>query len=85
MNFINIRKKKEEFLKFDYICDDLPDGLVLMDKVYFDELNEDMLYSFEIMLDREGKKYAVEKQLFVEFCPKMVESATVITEKLMNS
>lgn len=72
-------------MKFDYICDDLPDGLVLMDKVYFDELNEDMLYSFEIMLDREGKKYAVEKQLFVEFCPKMVESATVITEKLMNS
>ena len=72
-------------MKFDYICDDLPDGLVLMDKVYFDELNEDMLYSFEIMLDREGKKYAVEKQLFVEFCPKMVESATVITKKLLNS
>lgn len=42
-------------MKFDYICDDLPDGLVLMDKVYFDELNEDMLYSFEIMLDREGR------------------------------
>lgn len=33
----------------------------------------------------EGKKYAMEKQLFVEFCPKMVESATMITEKLLNS
>ena len=33
----------------------------------------------------EGKLYAMEKQLFVEFCPKMVESATMIAEKLLNS
>ena len=33
----------------------------------------------------EGKLYAREKQLFVEFCPKMVESATMIAEKLLNS
>ena len=32
----------------------------------------------------EGKKYAMDKQLFVEFCPKMVESATLITEKLIG-
>ncbi|MBP3352976.1 MAG: C_GCAxxG_C_C family protein [Lachnospiraceae bacterium] len=32
----------------------------------------------------EGKLYAREKQLFVEFCPKMVESATMIVEKLLN-
>lgn len=32
----------------------------------------------------EGKKYAMEKQLFVEFCPKMVESATMIAEKLIS-
>lgn len=31
----------------------------------------------------EGKKYAMEKQLVVEFCPKMVESSTMITEKLL--
>ena len=33
----------------------------------------------------EGKEYAKEKQLFVTFCPQMVESATRITEKLINS
>ena len=32
----------------------------------------------------EGKKYAMDKQLFVEFCPKMVESATLIAEKLLK-
>ena len=32
-----------------------------------------------------GKKYAMEKQLFVEFCPRMVESATIITEKLLGN
>ena len=32
----------------------------------------------------EGKEYAKEKQLFVTICPKMVESATRITEKLIN-
>ena len=32
----------------------------------------------------EGKNEAMEKQLFVEFCPKMVESATIIAEKLLK-
>lgn len=32
----------------------------------------------------EGKKYAIENNLFSEFCPKMVESATKITEKLLG-
>ena len=73
---------EKEPMKFDYICDDLPDGLVLMDEVYFDELNEDMLYSFEIMLDREGKTEMIydfpgedwvtvwerESKLIKEFC-----------------
>lgn len=31
-----------------------------------------------------GKKLALEKQLFTEFCPKMVESATMIAEKLFK-
>ncbi len=32
----------------------------------------------------EGKQFALENKLFVEFCPKMVESATIIAEKLLN-
>jgi hypothetical protein len=32
----------------------------------------------------EGKQYAIANQLFVEFCPKMVESATIIAEKLLH-
>jgi len=42
-------------MRFDYICDNMPDGLVLMDEEYFDELDEDMLYSFEILLDQQGE------------------------------
>lgn len=33
----------------------------------------------------EGKAYAAEHRLFTEFCPKMVESATGIAEKIINS
>lgn len=33
----------------------------------------------------EGKQYALDNKLFVEFCPKMVESATRIAEKLLNN
>ena len=32
----------------------------------------------------EGKRYAIENNLFIEFCPKMVYSATKIAKKLMN-
>ncbi len=32
----------------------------------------------------DGKQYALDNNLFVEFCPKMVESATIIAEKLLN-
>ena len=32
----------------------------------------------------EGKRYAMENNLFIEFCPKMVYSATKIAENLMN-
>ena len=32
----------------------------------------------------EGKQYAIENRLFVEFCPKMVESATTIAEQLLR-
>ena len=32
----------------------------------------------------EGRQYARENRLFVEFCPKMVVSATVIAERLLS-
>lgn len=48
-------REKGQVMKFDYLCDDLPDGLVIMDEAYFGELNEEILYSFEIMLDHEGR------------------------------
>lgn len=32
----------------------------------------------------EGKQYAIENNLFIEFCPKMVESATIIAERLIS-
>ena len=33
----------------------------------------------------EGKQYARDNNLFTEFCPKMVESAAIIAEKLLKS
>ena len=33
---------------------------------------------------KEGREYALENNLFKEFCPKMVESATRITEDIIN-
>ena len=33
---------------------------------------------------KEGVEYAVENNLFTEFCPKMVESATIIAEELIK-
>lgn len=32
----------------------------------------------------EGVKYALDNNLFTEFCPKMVESAVIITEKILD-
>ena len=32
----------------------------------------------------EGKQYALDNQLFVKLCPKFVESATIIAERLLN-
>ena len=33
---------------------------------------------------KEGVEYALENNLFTEFCPKMVESATLIVEEIIN-
>ena len=32
----------------------------------------------------QGRQYALDNNLFVEFCPSMVESATIIAEKLIK-
>ncbi len=37
-------------MRFDYEHDD-PDGLVLIDEYYLNELDDDILYSFDIFLD----------------------------------
>lgn len=42
-------------MTFDYICDDLPDGLVLIDEAFFEELNEELLCSLDVLLDYEGR------------------------------
>ena len=34
---------------------------------------------------KDGIDFALEKNLFTEFCPKMVESATKIAENILNS
>ena len=36
------------------------------------------------LMTEEGKKTALERHLFTEFCPKMVASAAAIAERLMN-
>lgn len=33
---------------------------------------------------QEGVQYALDNNLFTEFCPKMVESAVIITEKILD-
>lgn len=41
-------------MKFQFECDQR-DGLVLIDETFLNELNSDLLYEFDILLDRYGK------------------------------
>lgn len=42
-------------MKFDYECDN-PDGLVIIDEAYLDELsNSELLYALDILLDKKGE------------------------------
>lgn len=41
-------------MKFNYEHSD-PDGLALIDEYYFNEFNDDILYSFEVFLDSKGR------------------------------
>lgn len=68
-------------MKYTFECDEM-DGLVLIDQYYLDKFNEEILYSFDIFLDRYGKSELVydfpdekwddvherESKKFLEFC-----------------
>lgn len=64
----------ESKLKTDEVCDRFLDEFKLQNGSY---LCNDLL-NCDIKTD-EGIKYALDNNLFTEFCPKMVESATKIT------
>lgn len=69
----------ESKLKTDEVCDRFLDEFKLQNGSY---LCNDLL-NCDIKTD-EGIKYALDNNLFTEFCPKMVESATKITEDILN-
>ena len=45
-------------MKFNFECDEM-DGLVLIDEGYLNEIDDDILYAFDIFLDRYGKSELV--------------------------
>ena len=69
----------ESKLKSDDVC------VKFLEK--FESLNGSYICNELLNCDirtKEGVEYAVENNLFTEFCPKMVESATLIVEELIN-
>lgn len=69
----------ESKLKSDKVCDRFLDEFKTENGSYI--CNE--LLGCDISTE-EGVKYAIENNLFTDFCPKMVESATLITEKILE-
>lgn len=69
----------ESKLKSDKVCDRFLDEFKKENGSYI--CNE--LLGCDISTE-EGVKYAIENNLFTDFCPKMVESATLITEKILE-
>ena len=69
----------ESKLKTDEVCDRFLDEFKLQNGSYLcnDLLNCDIK-------TEEGIQCALDNNLFTEFCPKMVESATKITEDILN-
>ncbi len=66
-------------LKTDQVCDKFLDEFKLENGSY---LCKDLLNCN--INTKEGMKYALENNLFKEICPKLVESAIKITEKLLK-
>lgn len=70
---------RESKLKSDDVC------VRFLEK--FESLNGSYICNELLNCDirtKEGVEYAVKNNLFTEFCPKMVESATLIVEELIN-
>ena len=70
---------RESKLKSDDIC------VRFLEK--FESLNGSYICNELLNCDirtKEGVEYAVKNNLFTELCPKMVESATLIVEELIN-
>ena len=70
---------RESKLKSDDLC------VRFLEK--FESLNGSYICNELLNCDirtKEGVEYAVKNNLFTEFCPKMVESATLIVEDLIN-
>lgn len=70
-------------MEFIFECEDL-DGLVLIDEEYLNELDEEILYAFDICLDREGKSELVYDFPNKEWC-EVYNEATTVLEKFCNS
>ena len=69
----------ESKLKSDEVCDTFLDE--------FKKENGSYICNDLLQCDistQEGIQYALDNNLFTEFCPKMVESAVLITEKILN-
>ena len=69
----------ESKLKSDDVC------VKFLEK--FESLNGSYICNDLLNCDirtKEGVEYAIENNLFTEVCPKMVESATLIVEELIN-
>lgn len=66
-------------LKSDEVCDKFLDEFKKENGSY---ICNDLL-KCDISTE-EGLQYVLDHNLFTEFCPKMVESAVVITEKILN-
>lgn len=69
----------ESKIKSDEVCDKFLDEFKKENGSYL--CNE--LLNCDIST-QEGIKYALENNLFTEFCPKMVKSATLIVEDILN-
>jgi C_GCAxxG_C_C family probable redox protein len=69
----------ESKLKSDEVCDKFLDEFKKENGSYICNT----LLGCDISTE-EGIKYAMDNNLFTEFCPKMVESAVIITEKILE-
>ena len=69
----------ESKLKVDEVTDKFLDTFKLENESY---LCNDLLKCD--ISTKEGIEYALENNLFTEFCPKMVKSAVIITENILN-